>query len=242
MHSTSCDACPLRRRDAFVPLSPEELEFQKVFKVGEMVIERGSTILLEGSASPQLYTVLSGMGLRYKTLENGRRQVLNFIMPGDLLGLQAGIMGEMKHSAEATTDMVLCVFERRNLWQLFRNQPERAFDVTWLAATEEHLLGETVATLGQRDATERIAWAMTRIHERLVHLGLNRGGVPFPYRQQDLADALGLSLVHTNKTLSRLSERGLVTWSNGRLILHDPDALAEIAMVPKDAPERRPLI
>ncbi|WP_367150962.1 cyclic nucleotide-binding domain-containing protein [Leisingera sp. F5] len=67
-------------------------------------------ILLEGSNSPQLYTVLKGVGTRYATLENGRRQVTNFLFPGDFAGLQTSLMGEMKHSVEAGTPMALCVF------------------------------------------------------------------------------------------------------------------------------------
>ena len=74
------------------------------------------------------------MGLRYKTLENGRRQVINFLFPGDLVGLHAGLLGEMKHSVEATTAMRLCVFKRDDLWTLFRNQPSLAYDVTWITA------------------------------------------------------------------------------------------------------------
>lgn len=87
---------------------------------------------MEGSNSPQLYTVLEGMGTRYKTLENSKRQVINFLFPGDFTGLQAGIMGEMQHSVEATTPITLCAFRRNDLWQLFRQHPERAHDLTWI--------------------------------------------------------------------------------------------------------------
>ncbi|MCX7646390.1 MAG: Crp/Fnr family transcriptional regulator [Rhodobacteraceae bacterium] len=243
MTRVACTACPLRCLPAFVPMSEEEVAFMERFKVGELRVDRGTTILMEGSSSPQLFTVLSGMGLRYKTLENGRRQVVNLVLPGDFLGLQAGLLGDMKHSVEATTAMVLCVFSRADLWQMFRAQPERAYDLTWIAAVEEHFLGETLATLGQRDATERVAWALHRIHARLVALGLKRAGaVPLPFRQQDLADALGLSLVHTNKTLKRLAQRQLAKWSGGALRIPDPDALAALAMVEPGAPEPRPLM
>ena len=140
---------------------------------------------MEGSNSPQLFTVLNGMGLRYKTLENGRRQVINFILPGDFIGLQAGIMGEMQHSVEATTRMTLCVFRREELWNLFRAQPSRAYDVTWIAATEEHFLGEAVTTLGQRTAEQRIAWALYSLNRKLRTVGLGRNGaVPLPFLWQ----------------------------------------------------------
>lgn len=243
MQATPCSRCPLRRFPVFVPFTKEEVAFMERFKTGELNVDAGTTILMEGSNSPQLYTVLSGMGTRYTTLSNGRRQVVNFLFPGDFVGLQAGLLGEMKHSVEASTRMTLCVFRREDLWTLFRTQPERAYDLTWLSATEEHFLGETVATLGQRTAEQRIAWAFVRIDMRLRAMGMARNGsVPLPFRQQDLADALGLSLVHTNKTLTRLRKRQVVAWNDGLLSVKDRAALAEIAMMEPDELEPRPLI
>ena len=199
MPAISCQKCPLRKQPLFVPFTDEDIAFMERFKTGELTVTAGTTILMEGSNSPQLYTVFSGMGVRFKTLENGQRQVINFLFPGDFAGLQAGVMGEMKHTVEATTEMMLCVFRREDLWLLFRSQPSRAYDLTWLAAVEEHFLGETIASIGQRSGIQRMAWALLRVYQRLRSVGLGRdGSVPLPFRQQDLADALGLSLVHTN--------------------------------------------
>ncbi|MDD8022461.1 MAG: Crp/Fnr family transcriptional regulator [Paracoccaceae bacterium] len=243
MTMTACKNCPLRQKSMFMPFTDEELRFMQSFKTGELKVDPGTTILMEGSNSPQLYTVLSGMGTRYKTLENGRRQVINFLFPGDFTGLQAGIMGEMKHSVEATTQMTLCAFRRDDLWTLFRQHPARAYDLTWIAAVEEHFLGETIASLGQRDAIQRIAWALVRIHERLKAAGLQKANrVPLPFRQQDLADALGLSLVHTNKTLKTLRSKGLAHWNDGVLELCDPPAMADLAMIDLERPQKRPLM
>lgn len=241
--ATPCRHCPLRGLPLFVPFEPSELDFIQQFKSGELAVDPGTTILLEGSSTPQLFTALQGMGLRYKTLEDGRRQVVNFVFPGDFIGLQAAVMGEMQHSVEATSPMVLCVFNRSDLWSLFRNQPRRAYDLTWLAAVEEHLLGETLATLGQRSAIERIAWALVRLYCRAEALDLVEARhAPLPFRQQDLADALGLSLVHTNKTLKRLHERQLATWTDGRLTIPDLEALARVANLELEPPAKRPLV
>ena len=238
-----CTECPLRRCQYFLPFTEEELAFMLRFKVGELTVAAGATILMEGSNSPQLFTVLSGMGTRYKTLENGDRQVINFLFPGDFIGLQAAIMGEMKHSVAASTAMVLCVFARENLWEMFKFSPARAYDLTWIGAVEEHLLGETLATIGQRNAGERIAWALLRIHHRLRAVGLEKKGtVPLGFRQQDLANALGLSLVHTNKTLVRLRDLGLATWMGGQLTIPDRAALAKYSKTEPEPLDRRPLL
>jgi len=93
----SCDKYSLRRCDLFVQMT-EELRFMLTFKSGELTLSPGATVLIEGSNSPQVYSVLSGMSTRYKTLEDGQSQVTKFLFPGDVKGLQAGLMGEMKHS------------------------------------------------------------------------------------------------------------------------------------------------
>lgn len=242
MIRVDCAVCPLRQHTLFSPFTPEETTFMQGFKTGELSVEPRTSILTAGSKSPQLYTVLRGMGIRYVTLENGRRQVINFVFPGDFMGLQAGLMGEMKHSVESSTEMTLCVFKREDLWHMFRTSPARAYDMTWITAVEEHFLGETIASLGQRDARQRIAWAFVHIHQRLRAVGLGRtGAVPLPYRQHDLADALGLSQVHTNKTLMRLRTDELARWNDGTLTISDLHALAEIAMIPLEKKEIRPL-
>lgn len=241
--ATKCENCPLRGRPLFTRMSTSEVQSMQKFKVGELIVEAGAPILMEGSNSPQLFTALYGMGLRYKILENGRRQVVNLIFPGDFIGMQAGIMGEMGHSVQATTNMTLCVFDRSALWAFFKDHPERAFAITWLAAVEEHFMGDALATLGQRTAIQSVAWALSRVYLRGQALGLvDNGQMPFPYRQQDLADALGLSLVHTNKTLAALRKRQLAHWNEGVLRVADITKLAEIAMLDEVKARPRPLL
>lgn len=241
--TTDCRNCPLRKRPVFEPLSEAELEFMRGFKSGELTVEPRTTILLQGSTSPQLFTALDGWGVRYKLLPEGERQVINFVMPGDLVGLQAGLLGEMQHCVESVTRMTLCVFARNDLWTLFRTMPQRAYDITWLAAREEHFLGDMLATIGRRDGTARVAWGLLTYFRRAVRLELASGkAVPMPYRQQDLADAFGLSLVHTNKTLRRLRERRLVEIAGDVMTIRDAAALEALAGMdpPDEAP--RPLI
>jgi CRP/FNR family transcriptional regulator, anaerobic regulatory protein len=243
MQGTDCASCPLRVMPLFIPFTPEELAFMLKFKVREEIFRRNDTILHEGERSPMLYTVLSGMGTRSVLLEDGRRQVINFIFPGDFIGLQSSLMGEMKHTVTARSEVTLCVFDRARLWDMFRDHASRAYDLTWIAAVEEHFLGETIATLGQRDATERMAWAFLRIWRRLSAVGLLRdGSVPLPFRQQDFADALGLSLVHTNKTVARIRNLGLATWQGGRLVISSTKNLAAAAGVSDEYEEKRPIL
>ncbi|WP_112323572.1 Crp/Fnr family transcriptional regulator [Oceanibium sediminis] len=241
--AVSCRNCPLRRRDMFRNMSAAEVKFMQGFKRGELSVDAGSTILMEGSNSPQLFTALEGIGLRYKNLPDGGRQVVNFVLPGDFVGLQAGLMGEMQHSVEATTKMTLCVFSREELWTMYRSHPSRAYDLTWLAALEEHFLGETLSVVGRLTGLERVAWGLLKYYRRMEALGLaSEGRTRLPFKQQDLADALGLSLVHTNKTLKKLREQQVAHWDGDSLRISDPLALAQIAGIADYRVPDRPLI
>ncbi|MER5170394.1 Crp/Fnr family transcriptional regulator [Thioclava sp. GXIMD2076] len=247
VHSTSCAACPLQNNPCFEDFSARELAFMEKFKTGEISVAAGSAVITEGAASQHMYTVLSGLGIRYKSLPNGNRQVLNFVFPGDFIGLQAAVMGEMCHGFEATTEMRLCVFDRARYWDLLRNEPERAHSLTWIAAREENFLGESLATIGQRGASSRIAWALLQIYTRQAELGASRSKhdglwVPMPWKQQDLANALGMSLVHTNKTLAKLKRAGLAEWSRGWLALPDPERLAREQEIVLPGQATRPLL
>ena len=241
--SVDCTQCPLRKLSQFESFTKGELAFMQQFKVGELIVDAGTPILQEGSNTPQLYTALQGMGLRYKLLENGARQVVNFVLPGDFIGLQAGVMGEMKHSVEAVTAMTLCVFDRKGLWGLFKNQPERAYDLTWFASIEEYFLSDAIASIGQMTAEQRMCWGLLRFHGRCEGLELNDGdNCPFPFRQTDLADALGLSPEYTSRVLSKLRRDMVLDLRDGTLLILNRPECERRAMHHVDVPETRPLI
>jgi len=225
-----CERCPLMRRAAFRDFNRKELAFVSRFKRGELTVDKGATVLAEGTRNPHLYTVLIGWGFRYKLLPDGRRQIVNFVMPGDLIGLQGALMDEMQHSVEALAPMVLCVFEREELMSLYREHPELAYDVTWLASREECMLDENLLSVGRRSAIERFAYLLAFLVTRARTVGLVNGApTELPLTQQHVADTLGLSLVHTNKTARKLAERKLIRWRERGCEVLDVDGLMELA-------------
>jgi len=240
---TPCKSCPLRQVKAFRKFSPEELDFMQSFKSGELVLDAGATILVEGTNSPHLYTLLSGWAIKHKSLEDGLRQVLNFALPGDLLGLQASISDTMHHTVEALTGVVLCVFPREKLWTLYESHQGLAFDITWLAAREETILGDYLVTVGQRRATERVAFVLLHLFQRARQVGLVRNNkVTFPFTQEHLADTIGFSLVHTNKTLKQLRRTGCFKWVGTNFELTDEQKLGALAGEPSPIGGVRPLV
>ncbi|MFN0263634.1 Crp/Fnr family transcriptional regulator [Tepidamorphus sp. 3E244] len=238
----SCENCPLRDRSEFRAFTKSELEFVRSFKTGELSVDPGSTVLVEGSHSAHLFTVLTGWGFRYKTLEDGRRQILNYVMPGDLIGLQGTLMGEMQHSVEALSNMRLCVFERDRTRELFSKHPDLGYDLTWIASREERILDENLLSIGRRTALERAAYLLALIHQKAMSVGLLNGDVRLPITQQHVADTLGLSVVHTNKTLKKLAARGFIRWLDRGCEVVNIEGLFDIAKWEGLTEECRPFI
>jgi CRP/FNR family transcriptional regulator len=229
-HYTPCEQCPLRQRKTLREFTPEELAFIKQFKTDELRVDAGASFLRQGTSSEYLYTLLSGWAFRYKMLDDGRRQILNYALPADMIGLQGALMHEMEHSVEALTPVVLCMFPRSKLWDLYSQFPSLAFDITWLAAREERLGDESLVSLGRRTALERTAYLLLHLFTRADEAGLTKNGtIQFPFTQQHVADTLGMSLVHTNKTLRRLFASNAVRWKDRVFEMLDRDALAAIA-------------
>ena len=234
-----CSDCRLRQTDAFTPVTPQQLAFIESFRSGVLAVPAGAAVIREHTPNGKLFTLYAGWAFRYKTLSDGRRQILNFVLPGDLVGLQQEFGDSAAHGVEAVTDCALCVFTGDDLWELFRTEPRLGYDITWLSARGESFVDDNLLTTGQRNATERVAMLLMHLYRRLERLGLAEGdSVPFPVNQQHIADALGLSLVHTNKTLRRLAKLGLHEIGHGRLHLPNPHALERLAEY-YDLPARR---
>ena len=238
-----CAACRLRNTGAFTAVAGEELAFIESFRRSTLRQPAGSILIHEQKPNGKLFTLYEGWAFRYKTLSDGRRQILNFLLPGDLIGLQQKFSDNAMHGIEAVTDVSLCLFSHERLWELFRCFPRLGYDITWLAAREEGMVDDNLLTTGQRNAAERVAMLLMHLYRRLERLGLaHEGSVVFPINQQHIADTLGLSLVHTNKTLRRLHQMGLHDISHGRLRLLDTKALERLADYHEAPPRKVPLL
>lgn len=246
MKFVSCQACPLRALPLFNAHSPTELATIEALKREQVVVQADRAIIHEGQPNAALYTLLSGWAFRFKTLSDGRRQILNFLLPGDFIGVQQKMGESSPHGVQSLTDSVLCVFRGNALFELHRSAPSLGFAVTWLTAHEESLVDDNLLSVGRRSAEERIASLLVTLYKRASALspGDDREhGVAFPLTQQHIADGLGLSLVHTNKTLRKLERRGLHRIEEGRLYLLDPKALVRLGDLYGDGqPSPRPLI
>jgi CRP-like cAMP-binding protein len=238
-----CTECALRACGLFRPITDNELGVINDIKRDHIAMDAGSAIIRAGDDCPELYTLYAGWAFRFKMLSDGRRQILNFLLPGDLLGLQAAMFDAAQHGIDALTDVELCLLPRRKVWALFGQMQDLAFDVAWLGAREESLVDENLTSVGRRTALERTAALIVALYKRAKLLGLvNNDSFAFPLTQQHIADALGLSLVHTNKTLARLRRLGMFSRNNGTLTLTNPRVLARVGQYFDEELPQRPLI
>ena len=148
-----------------------------------------------------------------------------------------------QYGIEALTEVQLCKMPRRKVWELFERMPGLAFDVTWLGSREESHVDENLTSAGRRSAIERAAALIVMLYKRARTLGMVTDETfAFPLTQQHIADALGLSLVHTNKTLARLRRMGMFKRANGSMTVTNPRILERVAQHFDEEIAQRPLI
>ena len=226
-----CDQSPLREEPVFRPFSENELGFIGGMKTDHVAVSPRTDIIREDEIGGPVYTLFEGWAIRYHHLPSGGRQILDIVLPGDLVGLASAVLGRVKHSVQAITPATLCVLQGRTFSELFRGHPALALNILQTRVEEEQRMDIRLSLLGRSNAEQRIAYLMLETFDRLRQRGIGHGGstCPFPLQRRDLADAAGLSRVHVARTLDALRERRLAEIQDGTLILFDRAQLAELA-------------
>ena len=165
----------------------------------------------EGDKPRDVHLILSGWACRYKQLEDGRRQVVSFFLPGDMCDLNVFILKEMDHSIGTITAVTIADLSREFFDEISAGYPRIATALWWETLVNAAIQREWTMNLGQRSASERMAHLLCEIFFRLRLAGLTEGtSCEFPLTQADLADATGLSKVHVNRTLQEMRAADLV--------------------------------
>jgi CRP/FNR family transcriptional regulator, anaerobic regulatory protein len=226
-----CEQCPLRRKPVFRPFSEPELGFITGMKTDHIVVPPRADIIREDEVGGPVYTLFEGWAIRYHSLPNGARQILDIVLPGDTIGLASAMLGRVKHSVRAITAATLCVLQGRGFSELFGGHAALALNILQTRVEEEQRMDVRLSLLGRSNAEQRIAYLMLETFDRLHQRGLVDGGstCPFPLQRRDIADAAGLSRVHVVRTLDSLRERGLAEIQDGTLVLFDRPRLADLA-------------
>jgi CRP-like cAMP-binding protein len=222
---------PLSRKlTAFVALSDADLATLARFDRRRRVFEPGHEMIHEGQENSRAYVLADGWACSYKLLPDGGRQIVDFQIPGDFLGLRSILFRAADHSIEAVTRIEASEVLASDILDAFAKSPRLATAVLWAASRDEAMVVEHLVNLGRRSAEERMAHFLLELGARLKLVGVgDRTGFDCPVTQYHLADALGLSAVHVNRVLRQLREEGLVTFQKGRVAFDDFDRLKDRA-------------
>jgi CRP-like cAMP-binding protein len=219
-----------RKLEAFVTLSKVEVTALERLHSRRKVFPAGRDMIHQGQTNHAAYILASGWVCSYKNLADGTRQIVDFQIPGDFLGLRSVLFRTADHNVEPVTKVEASEVLAEDLLDTFSKTPRLATAVLWAASRDEAMVVEHLVGIGRRDAKERTAHFLLELGARLklVDLG-STAGYACPLSQYLLADALGLSAVHVNRILRELREADLVTFQNGHVEIHDIDGLARLA-------------
>jgi CRP-like cAMP-binding protein len=241
-----CATCPVRRRALFNGVSEENLDWTERFRSYQTEVPPKQNIFLEGEPSAHAYTLFRGWAAIYKTLPNGKRQIMRFALPGDFLGFQADLEGPLMYGAVAVTGCVLCTFPRSNLKQMLRENQGLAMQMAVLNARYMELCQYHLMGTGRQSAKERIAFLLLELFYRsrlqVPDAEIAETTVPFPICQEEIADAVGLTTVHVNRTLKEMKAEGLLECTSRRLVIRDEQRLVDISNFDKSIVENQLLL
>jgi len=222
---------PLARKlGSFVALSDAELALLERLHQRRRVFVAGKDLVHQGQSRQAAYILAKGWAASYKLLEDGQRQIVNFKVPGDFLGLRSVLLRVSDHSVEPVTDIEVSEFLVVELLDAFGENHRLAMALLWAASRDEAMVVEHLVNIGRRDAAKRLAHFLLELGARLSLVGIgSKAGYDCPLTQYLIADALGLSAVHVNRCLRQLREYGLVTFTGGRVAFIDHARLVEFA-------------
>ena len=219
-----------RKLGAFVALSTLELTLLDRLHGRRKSFPAGRDIIHEGQVKRSAYILASGWVCSYKLLPGGTRQIVDFHIPGDFIGLRSILFRTADHNIEPVTRIEASEVQGGDLLEAFNAAPRLAAAVLWTASRDEAMVVEHLVSIGRRDARQRMAHFLLELGARLTLVGLaTREGYACPLTQYLLADALGLSAVHVNRVLRELREDGLVTFQQGHVRFLDFDGLVGFA-------------
>ncbi|MHC2001997.1 Crp/Fnr family transcriptional regulator [Methylobacterium sp. CM6241] len=215
----------LRKLEHFTKLSHDDRQALEIAASKQRIFAKHSDIISEGDDPHHVNLILEGWACRYKQLDDGRRQIISFFVPGDLCDSHVYLLREMDHSIVALTSVKLAEISRAALEQIANDNVRLTKAFWWDTLVTVAVQREWTVNLGQRTAFERVGHLLCELFLRLQSVGLTEGTTcDLPLTQVELADALGLSNVHINRTLQELRRAGLIVLKGGRLTI--PDFLA----------------
>jgi CRP-like cAMP-binding protein len=204
--------------------TPDAIAFQSHHVAARRLIWR------EHDTVPTVPVICQGWAATLLTLSDSRRQILSFLLPGDLVSAILVFDPVCTYSVETITEVRYNGFDRAAVQTALARNPGLLDRLAQVRNDETASADCLTVDLGQRGAAERIARLILNLSERLAQRGLvHDNTMDFPLRQHHIADATGLTVVHTGKVLGEFRRAGLIQIDGRTLTLPDPNGLARAA-------------
>ncbi|MGX7709515.1 Crp/Fnr family transcriptional regulator [Methylobacterium sp. Gmos1] len=193
-------------------------------------IAANQDIITEGTKPGNVHLVLDGFACRYKLLPDGKRQIMAFLVPGDFCDLHVAILGEMDHTIGTGWGCHIVEIPTATIDELNQNHPRIMRALWWATLVDEGTLRSWLVSMGQRPADKQMAHLICELLVRLQTVGCaDADSFEFPLSQTDIADTLGLSVVHVNRTLQDLRGQNLIVWKHRRIYIPNVKRLKAFA-------------
>jgi CRP/FNR family transcriptional regulator, anaerobic regulatory protein len=193
-------------------------------------VRRGAVLQRENEACNELFVLRRGLMMSYVLLDDGSRQILRFLFPGDMLGVSSAVYKEAPETLAALSDCVVSPFDRAALSAIMSEHPRLSALILVYCQIERVALTDRLAALGRTSAKARVAALLLELRNRLRATDKSiASAFALGLTQEEIGDATGLTAVHVNRMLRQLEEDGLIARESGRVTLKDERALAHAA-------------
>lgn len=219
-----------RRVRHYVDIEPDNFADLQTLSYKLETFRTGEDIVRMGDVVKSVFVIEQGWAIRYRRLEDGRRQILNFMLPGDCFDMMAVTGATADHSVAAATKLQLRRVNARDFLDAIRRNETLATAFWWSVVQEEAILREQIVRVGRRSARERVAHLLLELNRRVAAIeGKLSDVIDLPFPQALLGDALGLSVVHISRTLSWLRSEGLIGTTVDGIEIRDRERLVRLA-------------
>jgi CRP-like cAMP-binding protein len=220
----------IRKMEIGADLSDDDRETLKRLICQVRPVGAAEDLVREDDRPDNAHIVLSGLACRYKMLADGGRQIMAWLVPGDLCDMHVSILGRMDHSIATLVPCQIAYIPRNVIEELTSKHPAINRALWWASLVDEATLREWLVNMGRRTADKQMAHLFCEIYVRLDSIGLvTEGSFSFPVTQVELADTLGITTVHVNRMLHQLRDAGLMTLRGKRMTIENFDRLRDFA-------------
>ncbi len=219
----------VNKLQTFQALSVEEQHALASLTERVVAYDRRGEILHEGDPLTGIFLLRKGWAYRFTILPGGRRQIISFLIPGDLCNAHLLLFRRMEHGITALTSCEIGVISPERFLDVLDRHPRISRALYLNGLVLEAVLRERIVTLGRRTATQRIAHLLCELLLRLRATGLARDhSYDLPLTQMDIADTLGLNHVHVNRVMKTMRRMGLIKLKGHLLEIPDWDELTAL--------------